>query len=712
MQIKLNVSEHLLTLAGTSMLAGGSENVDTIKVTFDSTWNGFGKLAVFNTEKTDSTNVAIDTDGIATIPSLKSKKYLRIGIVGIKNEQTYTTNVIKVYVEDGAVKSESEAPADDVYHQILSMFGEMTTTLSNIIDDSAPASTRTYSSNKIEKLTTNLNRATLIAEGKTTYGGGFRLYSMGSLLIVENIAGTLATSPAEATLFTYSDKYPAVASDQTQKVGAGISITLTANRELKYSFSGGKVESGMELFFADSVAEDTQINELTNQISDVETDVNELNIDISYILSDEPKEVAIEDLQNATFFENQNATTNQEGAGLKELNNYDTYFIVPSKDIDIYCSEDELNSSTYFAIVHGENYKGIKEYSEWTTYLCDNAIRYRKNEGTLPTIDNKLHVSEGDLLMFTIFNDEYNSIVGVESEKKINSEFINEVTNEVSDEVISKLNIEKNIMFKSGESIDISMGKSHYVFKRDNKPTYNLDTWRLYQGGLKKPDGSFFNMWNGQDAEGVLKIDGESDFIGGYHGDEIFSKIIIFIDGNEIDLSADISQTEFKNITIYVTSDIYHHFNSEKAGSKAFSREKILVFENNSVRVRNEFTALESVVASSRDCLFQCTYKDGNEEIALAYNVNTDYKMYRLSDSNYPAGSENMNEVNLVTKYGTINFKSLYTNHKDTYFGSVAYYFIESQNRIKFYFDGIRAAYPIQINENEKIVSDFIFTII
>lgn len=132
MQIKLNVSEHLLTLAGTSMLAGGSENVDTIKVTFDSTWNGFGKLAVFNTEKTDSTNVAIDTDGIATIPSLKSKKYLRIGIVGIKNEQTYTTNVIKVYVEEGAVKSESEAPAADVYHQILSMFGEISAALDNI----------------------------------------------------------------------------------------------------------------------------------------------------------------------------------------------------------------------------------------------------------------------------------------------------------------------------------------------------------------------------------------------------------------------------------------------------------------------------------------------------------------------------------------------------------------------------------------------------
>lgn len=282
MQIKLNVSEHLLTLAGTSMLAGGSENVDTIKVTFDSTWNGFGKLAVFNTEKTDSTNVAIGTDGIATIPSLKSKKYLRIGIVGIMNEQTYTTNVIKVYVEDGAVKSESEAPAADVYHQILSMFGEMTTTLSNIIDDSAPASTRTYSSNKIEKLTTNLNRATLIVEGKTTYGGGFRLYSMGSLLIVENIAGTLATSPIEATLFTYSDKYPAVASDQTQKVGAGISITLTANRELKYSFSSGSVESGMELFFADSVAEDTQINELANKVSAIQSDFSNYNA-INYL---------------------------------------------------------------------------------------------------------------------------------------------------------------------------------------------------------------------------------------------------------------------------------------------------------------------------------------------------------------------------------------------------------------------------------------------
>lgn len=286
MQIKLNVSEHLLTLAGTSMLAGGSENVDTIKVTFDSTWNGFGKLAVFNTEKTDSTNVAIDTDGIATIPSLKSKKYLRIGIVGIKNEQTYTTNVIKVYVEDGAVKSESEAPAADVYHQILSMFGEMTTTLSNIIDDSAPASTRTYSSNKIEKLITNLNRATMIAEGKTTYGGGFKLYVMGSLLIVENIPGLLATgSTTDQVLFTYAEDYPATATDQTQKISDNISITLTTNRELKFtttsSTSDYLVPSGIEIFMANAVV-DPVFNPITTVVTELPT--TNINSNTMYFL--------------------------------------------------------------------------------------------------------------------------------------------------------------------------------------------------------------------------------------------------------------------------------------------------------------------------------------------------------------------------------------------------------------------------------------------
>lgn len=286
MQIKLNVSEHLLTLAGTSMLAGGSENVDTIKVTFDSTWNGFGKLAVFNTEKTDSTNVAIDTDGIATIPSLKSKKYLRIGIVGIKNEQTYTTNVIKVYVEDGAVKSESEAPADDVYHQILSMFGEMTTTLSNIIDDSAPASTRTYSSNKIEKLTTNLNRATMIAEGKTEYGGGFELYSLGNLLLIKHIPGVLATGSTsnKTTLFEYGEQYPAVSEDEDRKLVNGITLTLTTDRKVKYSTSDHglyMVESGIDIFMTNAVV-DPVFNPITTVVTELPT--TNINSNTMYFL--------------------------------------------------------------------------------------------------------------------------------------------------------------------------------------------------------------------------------------------------------------------------------------------------------------------------------------------------------------------------------------------------------------------------------------------
>lgn len=287
MQIKLNVSEHLLTLAGTSMLAGGSENVDTIKVTFDSTWNGFGKLAVFNTEKTDSTNVAIDTDGIATIPSLKSKKYLRIGIVGIKNEQTYTTNVIKVYVEDGAVKSESEAPTDDVYHQILSMFGEMTTTLSNIIDDSAPASTRTYSSNKIEKLTTNLNRATMIAEGKTEYGGGFRLYSLGNLLLIKHIHGVLATGSTsnKTTLFEYGEQYPAVSEDEDRKLANGITLTLTTDRKVKYSTpdtnGSYSVESGIDIFMTNAVV-DPAFNPITTVVTELPT--TNINSNTMYFL--------------------------------------------------------------------------------------------------------------------------------------------------------------------------------------------------------------------------------------------------------------------------------------------------------------------------------------------------------------------------------------------------------------------------------------------
>lgn len=130
---------------------------------------------------------------------------------------------------------------------------------------------------KFEKIASDFSRAMFIKDGTTVYGGGFKLYVMGSLLLVENIPGTLATGPStDQVLFTYAEDYPATATDQTQNISDNISITLTTNRELKFtttsSTSNYKVPSGIEIFFSNSVAEDTQINELVNKVSAIQSD--------------------------------------------------------------------------------------------------------------------------------------------------------------------------------------------------------------------------------------------------------------------------------------------------------------------------------------------------------------------------------------------------------------------------------------------------------
>lgn len=264
-----------------------------------------------------------------------------------------------------------------------------------------------------------------------------------------------------------------------------------------------------------------------------------------------------------------------------------------------------------------------------------------------------------------------------------------------------------NVAQKSGNVLTICMGKAKYSFERITDESINIDTWRLYYGGLLKPDGSYFTMWSDSDAEGAVKISGEDDFLGGFHGDEIMTDVHIFVDGTELNLNEDFDTVTFANITAYVESDLYHCNTSELADTKAFTRNKMLVFSGNTVKVANCYTALSDLTMEyARIALFQCYYKENDTEVLTNYSVNTDYKMYSLADtSEYPASSENMTEAHMETKYATIDFKSDKTSGQN-YKGAVSVGFVTSQNRLKFYFDTI-CSDGASITAGEKMYSEF-----
>jgi hypothetical protein len=98
----------------------------------------------------------------------------------------------------------------------------------------------------------------------------------------------------------------------------------------------------------------------------------------------------------------------------------------------------------------------------------------------------------------------------------------------------------------------INYNIAHSVMK-----STKCDTWRL--SVVYYCDGDFAPIKpltrSGAEWEMALKIKGRPDFIGGYaHGDEVFEKIAVKIDGSEIELENLCELTAFKELSFEVWS--------------------------------------------------------------------------------------------------------------------------------------------------------------
>ena len=120
--IKAKVTDQMLEFALKPMIASGGVNEDVIEFEFDKLWDGFNTLAVFYRSKRNVFHKKI-IDNRCTVPSevLRTQGICYVGVMGVKDNVTRTTNVLRYEIEHGAITAgvEPPEPTPSIYEQIL-----------------------------------------------------------------------------------------------------------------------------------------------------------------------------------------------------------------------------------------------------------------------------------------------------------------------------------------------------------------------------------------------------------------------------------------------------------------------------------------------------------------------------------------------------------------------------------------------------------------
>lgn len=138
-------------------------------------------------------------------------------------------------------------------------------------------------------------------------------------------------------------------------------------------------------------------------------------------------------------------------------------------------------------------------------------------------------------------------------------------------------------------------GKIRYKYHNNVDSNINLNTWQMGEIFLCDASGNGLKQISadGFDNEGVLKIKGESDYVGGIHGDEQFTDLAIFIDGKEYTPET-IPNVNADEVRICVKSTITH----ADTTNICMNKTKQTTFDSAGVHVKNRWYLLEDMTIS------------------------------------------------------------------------------------------------------------------
>lgn len=250
----------------------------------------------------------------------------------------------------------------------------------------------------------------------------------------------------------------------------------------------------------------------------------------------------------------------------------------------------------------------------------------------------------------------------------------------------------------NGNDISIESEKEKYVITHEINASIRQDTWRVKSGYIKQGT-AIFPMWEGSDADGVVQIAGESDFIGGYHGDEITTDVKLYIDGKQTDLAS--SDTgKFSDLRMYVTSNVFHCIENDPSDTVVFERNKIIAFSKNGLEISNHWTAKVTVnISTAYMGMFSCA-----RNLINGYTTNADY-LLRDSTAGAPWSDLLKKTIFELNKGATAEYEIM-DGSDQKYYGRVQNYAGSGvSDRLKVYFAQIGAstANPYTVNQGSAI---------
>ena len=334
---------------------------------------------------------------------------------------------------------------------------------------------------------------------------------------------------------------------------------------------------------------------------------------------------------------------------------FSTYWFTANQDCEIWLQDGTYPTGypLYISLYNGDIGTG--------TFIK----RYRSDDNNIPSESSKLNITKGQT-------------VAVSASAKTPTWVISTTIPESSN-IVKLLEVQKanSVLFeKTGDLIKITQGKSQYILKHDVKSSINLDTWRIM-----RQDICGVTVWSDIDVEGVVKEKNTDDYIGGYHGDEAFTDIVILADGKQLDISSNYSEIEAKHITAIVKSNVYYWDDGDNI---AFERCKRLEFTKNKLTITNNWKYV-----NDKNTPFEVAYSTNGGMWAIYSDLITGYstdKDCELKKNITTQGGKSLREVTFYGLNGfTVKVKTADSKITDTYYSEVTHYRDDARPREKVY---------------------------
>ena len=164
-KIYLVAHDQTLTIAQQPKVAAGNKKTVMLNVNFSSNWDGYGKSAVFYTEKSKTPYECPLSNGECLVPVevLANPGMVFIGVRGVNSDDSSVkvSSLVKYKIVDGAPEGEGIPiePTADVYQQLLTAYGKV---------DEAVATERAERQAEVAVERERIDNIVALPEGSTT----------------------------------------------------------------------------------------------------------------------------------------------------------------------------------------------------------------------------------------------------------------------------------------------------------------------------------------------------------------------------------------------------------------------------------------------------------------------------------------------------------------------------------------------------------------